>query len=147
MSDTFDLDETQRELTQDEGRRAYPYTDTKGYLSIGVGRNLTGRGLSADEIDLMLANDIADAAAIMDHNIPWWRNLPPAQQRVMINLCFMGWGSFSQFVHFFTAMKSGNRLVAADEIKNSRWYQQVGDRGPRVVARLLAPDGAPPDAV
>jgi hypothetical protein len=59
----------------------------------------------------------------------------------MINLCFMGWGSFSQFVRFFAAMQSANWQAAANEIRTSRWYQQVGDRGPRVIARLLAPDG------
>lgn len=41
-----------------EGRRAHPYTDTTGNLTIGVGRNLSDRGLSADEIDLLFANDL-----------------------------------------------------------------------------------------
>lgn len=138
--DTYGLDTLRRELTLDEGRERFPYTDTRGYLSIATGRNLTGRGVSDDEIDLMLANDIAGCAAVMDHNIPWWRSLPSAKQRVMINLCFMGWGSFSGFTHFFAAMQAGDWHTAAAEVRNSRWYSQVADRGPRVLARLLASD-------
>ena len=34
-----------------EGRRAFPYHDTVGKLTIGVVRNLTDRGLSDDEIN------------------------------------------------------------------------------------------------
>ena len=45
-----------------EGRRALPYRDSLGKLTIGVGRNLSDRGLSEGEIDLLLANDIAIAA-------------------------------------------------------------------------------------
>ena len=48
-------------LERHEGRRAFPYLDTVGKLTIGVGRNLSDRGLSEDEIDLLLASDIAIA--------------------------------------------------------------------------------------
>ena len=47
-----------RLIEDHEGRRSHIYTDTVGKLTIGVGRNLTDRGLSDDEIDYLLANDI-----------------------------------------------------------------------------------------
>lgn len=145
-NDTFGLPALTAELDLDEGTETFPYTDTRGYLSIGRGRNLTGKGLSPDEIDYLFANDVAGCCAIMDHNIPWWRTLPPAKQRVMINLCFMGWGSFSQFHRFLAAMQGQDWQVAADELENSLWFRQVHDRGPRVVARLLAAADAVPIA-
>jgi lysozyme len=135
--DTFGLPALTGEMTTDEGREAFPYTDTKGYLSIAIGRNLTGRGLLPDEIDLLFANDVAECCSIMDKQIPWWRTLPPTKQRVMINLCFMGWGSLSQFKRFLAAMQGQDWQEAADELVDSLWYRQVGTRGPRVVARLL----------
>lgn len=46
------------QLRIDEGVREFPYTDTVGKLSIGVGRNLDDVGLRPDEIALMLENDI-----------------------------------------------------------------------------------------
>jgi lysozyme len=137
IDDTFSLPALTSELTQDEGRKTFPYTDTKGYLSIGIGRNLTGRGLTSDEVDYLFGNDVADCCATMDQHIPWWRTLPPTKQRVMINLCFMGWASLSQFQRFLAAMQGQDWQDAAHEIEDSLWFQQVRDRGPRVVARLL----------
>jgi lysozyme len=41
-----------------EGHRAFAYYDIVGKLTIGVGRNLTDRGLSDDEINLLFINDM-----------------------------------------------------------------------------------------
>jgi lysozyme len=142
-TDTFDRAALTAELAQDEGRRQFAYSDSLGYLSIGIGRNISGKGLSPAEIDLLFNNDVDECCTTMDVHIPWWRKLSPARQRCMIDLCFMGWSSFSQFVKFFAAMQAEHWSLAAAEIENSKWYGQVKDRGPRVVARLLAPDGAP----
>lgn len=54
-----------RLLIDHEGRRTHPYRDSVGKITIGVGRNLTDRGLSGGEIDLLLANDIALARTIV----------------------------------------------------------------------------------
>lgn len=139
--DTYDKAALAAELTLDEGSRAFPYIDSRGYCSIGIGRNLSAKGLSPDEIAFLFGHDIADCCAAMDHAIAWWRTLPPARQRVMINLCFnLGWGSFSQFHRFFAAMQRHDWPTAAAELRNSLWYGQVAARGPRVVGRLLDPD-------
>ena len=48
-----------RDLLQcHEGWRQLPYYDTRGKLTIAVGRNLTDRGLADDEIDYLFANDL-----------------------------------------------------------------------------------------
>lgn len=142
-NDTFGFAELQKELETDEGRKNFPYLDTVGLTSIGIGRNLTGRGLADDEVDYLFHNDVALCCDVMDENIPWWRGLPPNAQRVMINLCFMGWHSFSQFTHFLAYMKAGDFVQASVELQNSRWWNQVGLRGPRVKARLLSRDVTP----
>lgn len=129
------------ELTEDEGLRRYPYTDSTKHISIGVGRNLTNTGLSLSEIDQLLTDDILTAAGLLDTNVPWWRDLSPGKQRVMINLCFnMGWVGLSGFVDFLAAMQAGDWFEAVVQLKCSRWWTQVGSRGPRMAARLLAPD-------
>jgi lysozyme len=137
MSDTFDLAQMRTELARDEGRRKYPYADTGMKLTVGVGRNLTDRGLRDDEIDYLLANDIHAAAADLDHNLPWWRTLDPVRQRVMLNLCFnMGWGTFSQFARFFSAMNQHRWDDAAVELIASKWHAQVGDRARRLESMI-----------
>ena len=144
-NDTFDMAALTAELTEDEGRRLQAYTDTVGLTTIGIGRELTRKGISDVECDMLFANDVAACAGIMDREIAWWRDLPPGAQRVMINLAFMGWGSFSQFHNFLAHMNTlANGFSqpvldgAVAELEDSRWWQQVGLRGPRVVARLRA---------
>lgn len=142
LSDTFGLAALTDELTEDEGREPIPYIDTRGHLTGGVGRNL-GKGFCDTEIDLMFANDVASCLTDLDAHVAWWRTLPQVKQRVMVNLMFnMGWPVLSQFEKFLTAMRLANWPEAAAQLRNSKWWRQVGDRGPRVVARLLA-DAAP----
>jgi lysozyme len=143
LSDTFGVAVLTADLTTDEGREAIPYFDSRKHLTGGIGRNL-GRGFSDAEIDFMFANDVASCCRDLDANVSWWRKLPQQQQRVMLNLIFnMGWSTFSQFHLFLAAMQAWDWPRAAAELKNSPWWKEVKERGPRVVARLLATNGAP----
>lgn len=129
------------QLGVDEARRCKPYRDTVGKLSIGVGRNLDDVGLSDDEIDLMLKNDVQRAVTVLDRNVPWWRNLTDARQQVLANMCFnMGWGDsgkgLSSFVNTLTKVKAGDYTGAADNMLASKWASQVGVRAIRL-ARMM----------
>ena len=87
---------------------------------------------------MLLRNDIIECLAALDAHVSWWRALPAAKQRVMINLVFnMGWGGVSGFRKFLAAMQAHDWQSAANELMSSQWWRQVGLRGPRVVARLL----------
>jgi len=133
MSDTFDMVQMRAELTRDEGRRKFPYYDQGRKITIGVGRNLDDVGLHDDEIDYLLTNDLHDAAAVLDHNVPWWRLLDPVRQRAMLNLQYnLGWGAFGQFARFFSAMSQHRWDDAAIELISSKWHAQVGDRAKRI---------------
>jgi lysozyme len=46
------------QLRRDEGCVLKPYRDQVGKLTIGVGRNLDDVGISSDEAEYLLANDI-----------------------------------------------------------------------------------------
>lgn len=143
MNDTFDLAALTKELTVDEGRAKVPYFDTRHILTGGIGRNL-GRGFSDPEIDFMFANDVTSCCVDLDLHTAWWRTLTPARQRVMLNLTFnIGWPRVSLFAHFLAAMETRDWASAAYELRDSKWYNQVGQRGPRVVARLSAPTNDP----
>ena len=60
-----------------EGVRNHVYKDHLGIETIGVGRNLVDRGLSDEEVDMLLANDIAIVEDELDKQLPWWRDLSP----------------------------------------------------------------------
>ena len=140
VADVWMNDVTLRqELETDEGLRNKPYTDTVGKLSIGVGRNLSDRGITNDEAGYLLGNDIDLVVTQLDTAEPWWRTLPEPQQRVMINLGFnMGVPTLQTFNVFLNCMQRHDWQAAATDLEGTKWYGQVGERGPRMVSRILA---------
>lgn len=123
------MSQLREQLVRQEGLRAKPYVDTVGKVTIGVGRNLTDVGLSNDEINLLLDNDIARATADVAMRIPWSRQLDDDCRDVLINMCFnMGIGKLLQFRNFLDALRVGAYVEAAKYMLNSVWAGQVGGR-------------------
>ncbi len=150
MTQTFDPAATIQQLVGDEGERFFVYDDANGQPiragshvignpTIGIGRNLASKGLSMAECIYLCQDDINQCAAQLDAHIPWWRNLSPVRQGQMVNLDFnMGWGSLVTFHNFLAAMEVGEWQTAVDQLKTSKWWAQVGHRGPEIAAHILA---------
>lgn len=119
-------------LKRHEGVMHYVYDDHLGYATIGVGRCIeknVGLGLSHDEIEYLLQNDVKRCIEELDANFPWYRNLCEARRDAMINLCFnLGLPRLKKFVKALAAMEAGNYEEAAVEFLDSRWAKQVGSR-------------------
>lgn len=58
-----------RQLIVDEGLRLRPYFDTQGKFTVGVGRNLSGKGLSAAEARAVLADWGEDPSAVNEDRL------------------------------------------------------------------------------
>lgn len=130
-------DKLATQLEIDEGKRKRIYTDTVGKITGGIGRNLTDRPFSDDEIALMLKNDIAEVEKQLDANLPWWREMSDARQNALANMCFnVGINRLLGFKNSLAAMKSKDYQKAAIEMLDSTWATQVGDRAKRV-AKLM----------
>jgi lysozyme len=124
-------------LRLDEGVRRFPYTDTVGKLTVGVGRNLSDRGLSDDEIDYLLQNDITLVIDDLNRALPWWVELSPVRQRVLANMAFnLGLSRLKGFTRMLSAMRRKDFAAAAQEMRSSKWAEQVGARAERL-ARLM----------
>ncbi len=133
----MDIAQLKTQLRIDEGEELHPYTDTVGKLTIGVGRNLTDRGISEVESDFLLTNDIAMIQADLNHVMPWWAGLSDNRQLVVANLCFnIGLTRLLGFKNFLAAARSGNYTEAAAELLDSKWATQVGARATRL-AKLM----------
>lgn len=119
-----------------EGRVRFPYEDSVGKISIGVGRNLDDKGLSNQEIDFLLANDMADA--VQDAStFSYFYRLCDTRQLVIADLCFnLGLAKFRKFVKTHAALERGDFEGAADELVDSRWYAQVGRRAKKLVRAM-----------
>lgn len=115
-------------LIKHEGLRLKCYLDSKGIMTLGVGRNMESVGLTNDEAVYMLNNDIAQKVAELRQAFPWFLQLDPVRQDVVVDMSFMGVSTLKTFTKFCDAMNKGLWYLAATEMLNSQWAAQVHDR-------------------
>jgi len=118
-------------LKRHEGVRNKVYMCPAGYETIGVGRNISesGLGLSEDEVEYLLKNDILRCRNELLGEYDWFENLDSVRQEAMIDLSFnLGQTKLRTFVKTLGHMADGNYEEAGREFYNSRWAEQVGDR-------------------
>lgn len=134
---TFDLAALRAQLQVHEGLRLKPYTDPTGHLTIGVGRNLSDVGITPDEADLLLDNDIARTLGFLLVRYPWVEHLDDVRQRVVIDMAFnLGVEGLGRFARFLEAARTGDYESAAAEMLASRWADQVKTRAV-TLARMM----------
>lgn len=118
-----------------EGRVPYAYSDSLGYLTIGIGHLIDQRkgGRLPDAIiDALFENDLHEHANELFAHLPWARDLDPVRQAVLIDMYFnlrRGLLGFEETLRHFEA---GRWDAAADAMLDSKWAQQVGARATRL---------------
>jgi lysozyme len=139
-----------RLLNLHEGRSRFAYLCTAGKITAGVGRNLDkdgGLGLSEQEIDYLLQNDIDRISGELHKAFRWFGSLNAPRRAAMIDLCFnLGLTRLMSFRKALAAMAEQDYQRAADEFMASRWSQQVGQRALRVTGMIRSgewPDDLP----
>lgn len=123
-------------LPNDEGRKKRLYTDSKGKVTIGIGRNLTDCGISDDEMALMFENDIKRAVAIAQSIVPSFDQLTEARKYVLCNMAFNLGPGLRAFEKMLAAVNSEDWERAADEMRDSKWDPEVGARADRLEALM-----------
>jgi lysozyme len=140
MSELVDL------LKQHEGVRLRVYDDAtglpigpgsvvQGHPTIGVGRALDVNGVSLDEAEYMVTNDIHSVQGILRRTYPWFSLMLAARQDAITdmayNLGLPGFGdnpSFQKFTGAIAALEKGDYKAAAAHMLASKWATQVGKR-------------------
>ena len=123
-------------LKRHEGVKHFAYRDSLGILTIGCGRNIsgeephTGLGVSDDEIDYMLQNDIERTIKELSREYPWFNDMEEGARRdAIINMHFnLGRARFAGFKKAIGHMEMGEHGKAATEFLDSRWAKQVKGR-------------------
>jgi len=126
-------------IKRHEGVKPKVYLCSAGYETIGVGRNISesGLGLSDDEIDYLLANDIERVKGELSDTYFWFTAMNEVRQEAMIDICFnLGLTRLRGFVKALTAMSREQFDIAADEFMDSKWAKQVGMRATRVTEMI-----------
>lgn len=136
----MDIEALTRDLVRDERFVPHAYRDSRGYLTIGIGRMVDARfggGITLDEARILLAHDIARVAAALEVRLPYWPDLSDARQRALANMAFnLGTPRLMEFRRMFAALADGDYDTAAAEALDSRWARQVGARADRIAAMI-----------
>lgn len=127
----------EEQIRRDEGVRLKPYRDTVGKLTIGAGRNLDDVGISDEEAEFLLANDIDRAANEARRLVPKFDLLSETRKAVMLNMVFnLGAAKLAGFKNFLAAVDDGRFTDAAAHMLDSMWAQQVGGRAVRLARQM-----------
>jgi lysozyme len=109
----------------EEGKKSRPYMDTTGNITCGIGRNLTAKGLSPDEIEYLFKNDKRDAERDARSLLPDFDGLSDIRKYVLCDLAFnLGQIGLSGFRHFLLAVHEQRWADAAIELRNSVAFKQ-----------------------
>lgn len=148
----MNVDRLEQQLVLHEGLRLQPYPDTDDppNWTLGVGYNVTARGLeqfdhvigrtiawelgqpvhgpviTAAEATTMLRADIARLEPVIRARFPEYNQLSDVRQRVCFDMAFnMGLHALG-FVKTIAAVKRGDWSTAAKELYHSKWVNEVG---------------------
>lgn len=116
-------------IKKHEGVVLHPYVDSVGKLTIGVGRNIEDNGISMDEAEYLLKNDIDRCIWDMEKHLPWYKDLTENRQLVLLDMCFnLGIGKLLGFKNTLQSIKEGDYEEASKQMLQSKWATQVGQR-------------------
>ena len=126
------MDRLIEQLKRHEGVKTHVYKDINGLEHIGVGRNIskTGIGLTMEEIDYLLSNDILRCIKELSSEYPWFGQIEsePRQEAIINIFLNLGATKYRGFKLANAAMAAGLYDLAATEFLDSRWAKQVGGR-------------------
>jgi lysozyme len=126
-----------------EGLRLFPYQCTANKTTIGWGRNLQDNGISVDEAEILLNNDIKKCVSELS-NFDWFTDQPEQVRWALINMCFnLGLPRLLGFKKMIAALKRKDYTQAAIEALDSRWSVQVGQRSNDVALMIRQGNDAP----
>ena len=128
------------QLLREEGAESCAYQDSLGFWTIGVGRLIDSRkggGLSNEEIDFLLENDIKVKTREVLLALPWVPRLSEPRQAVLIGMAFqMGIGGLLKFKRALGSIEDGQYAEAAVEMLESKWGNQTPERAYRMAKQM-----------
>lgn len=120
-------------IKSDEGLRLMPYRCTAGKLTIGYGRNIEDRGITRDEAEYLLENDIKEAEKQADKLVNDFFGLNDNRKIVLVSMVFqMGYTGISNFKKTIKAINDQDFETASIEMLNSKWARQTPNRAKRL---------------
>ena len=143
----MDLEKLREELEIDEGCKHTIYKDHLGYLTFGIGHLIVKHGpeygkeigtyVPEYRVIKAFKQDIKTVLSDCNRLYEDFEDLPEEAQRVIANMMFnMGYTRLSKFKGMKRGVDARDWNTAADEMVDSRWYNQVTNRANRLVKRM-----------
>ena len=145
----MNIEKLREELERDEGCVYNVYLDHLGYPTFGIGHLVldsdpehgleVGAIVSEDRVIEVFESDVQSVLSDCNRLYEDFDDLPEEAQRVIANMMFnMGLTRLSKFRGMKRGVDNRDWNQAADEMVDSRWYQQVTSRADRLVERMRA---------
>ena len=134
MSDTSQF--VAQRLRTEEGFRALPYKDSKGILTGGYGMNLTVPQPEPVWFAAMQATvDLLEPKLLQ---YPWYANTDMIRRIPLLDMAYnMGLEGLLHFPHMLSAVSNQDWQTAHDEMLNSQYAKDVGQRATKLAQILL----------
>ena len=114
-------------IKKHEGFKSKPYIDAS-HFSVGYGTNLIN-GLTKQEAEMLLTMRLLNGYASLNQ-FKWFRKLNTTRQAVLMDMTYnIGIHGVLKFKRMIWALKHNYFHGAANEMKDSIWFRQVGTRG------------------
>jgi len=144
----MNIEALREQLKIDEGVKYEIYKDHLGYPTFGIGHLITendpehgkpdGTKISEDRVNEIFETDVAKFVSESKILFPDLDELPDVAQQVIVNMAFnMGRPRLSKFKNFIAGVNDRDWTRAAEEMMDSRWATQVGDRAIRLRNQIL----------
>ena len=144
----MNIEALREQLKIDEGVKYEIYKDHLGYPTFGIGHLITendpehgkpdGTKINEDRVNEIFETDVAKFVSEAKILFPDLDDLPDVAQQVIVNMAFnMGRPRLSKFKNFIAGVNDRDWTRAAEEMMDSRWATQVGDRAIRLRNQIL----------
>ena len=131
-------------IKEQEGCKLKPYTDTTGHITIGYGRNLSDCGISQDEAEQMLLNDVETIKLLLSKSLNWYASKPEYVRNALVSMAFnVGVAGLLKFVRFLNALENNKIPEAIEALKfnsdgtKTKYYTQVPSRVESICKMLI----------
>jgi lysozyme len=128
------------QIKQDEGLVLHAYSDHLGFATIGYGRLIDrrkGGGISEDEAEYLLKNDVNARLNVLQNAIPFFNRLDDARKAVLLNMSFqLGIAGLLKFKSTLAFIEAGDFESAAANMLKSLWAKQTPNRAKRMAEQM-----------
>jgi lysozyme len=122
-------DKLKEHIKEYEGFSSLAYECTAGYTTIGYGRNIEQKGITKEEAEHLLINDIKQYYKELRGIINKFDELPEKAQLVLVDMTYnLGLSKLLNFENMLDAIDAHDWEKAAIELLDSRYASQVKRR-------------------